>query len=187
MSQDRPRRGVRRLTRAESALWAKVVESIEPLPGRKPPPRPVPEPVAAPEPAAGAPATPPVPPKTPAKPPLLPLVPVEPRLLRSVKKRAEMVDSRTDLHGLRQAQAHQRLVSFLIAAQARGDKLVLVITGKGSTDNPPMDPDERGVLRRLVPHWLAEPGLRSVVLGFSEAAREHGGGGALYVRLRRKR
>ena len=45
--------------------------------------------------------------------------------------------------------------------------------------------EERGVLRRLVPHWLREPDLRSVVLGFEEAGRAHGGSGALYVRLRR--
>ena len=45
----------------------------------------------------------------------------------------------------------------------------------------------RSVLRRLVPHWLAEPGLRGLVLGFEQAARGHGGGGALYVRIRRAR
>ena len=44
---------------------------------------------------------------------------------------------------------------------------------------------ERGVLRRLTPQWLREPDLRSVVLGFEEAGRAHGGSGALYVRLRR--
>jgi DNA-nicking Smr family endonuclease len=40
-------------------------------------------------------------------------------------------------------------------------------------------------LRRLAPHWLREPDLRSIVLGFEEAGRAHGGSGALYVRLRR--
>ncbi|MEQ4597219.1 MAG: Smr/MutS family protein, partial [Methylobacteriaceae bacterium] len=44
----------------------------------------------------------------------------------------------------------------------------------------------RGVLRRSVPHWLRGPELRGLVLGFEEAARHHGGGGALYVRLRRR-
>jgi DNA-nicking Smr family endonuclease len=41
------------------------------------------------------------------------------------------------------------------------------------------------VLRRLAPHWLSEPDLRTVVLGFQEAGRAHGGSGARYVRLRR--
>ena len=42
------------------------------------------------------------------------------------------------------------------------------------------------MLRRLAPQWLGEPDLRSVVLGFEEAGRAHGGAGALYVRLRRR-
>jgi DNA-nicking Smr family endonuclease len=43
------------------------------------------------------------------------------------------------------------------------------------------------VLRRVVPHWLRLPELRALVLGFEEAAPQHGGAGALYVRLRRRR
>jgi DNA-nicking Smr family endonuclease len=60
----------------------------------------------------------------------------------------------------------------------------LVVTGKGSKDGLDFSHDERGVLRRMVPHWLAAPDLRHIVLGFTEAARRHGGEGALYVRLR---
>jgi DNA-nicking Smr family endonuclease len=37
----------------------------------------------------------------------------------------------------------------------------------------------------MVPHWLRDAGLRTIVLGFEEAARRQGGAGALYVRLRR--
>jgi DNA-nicking Smr family endonuclease len=33
--------------------------------------------------------------------------------------------------------------------------------------------------------WLAAPRLRPIVVGFDEAGPTHGGGGALYVRLRR--
>ena len=47
--------------------------------------------------------------------------------------------------------------------------------------------EERGVLRRMVPHWLRLPDLRHLVIGFEEASPQHGGSGALYVRLRRRR
>jgi DNA-nicking Smr family endonuclease len=48
--------------------------------------------------------------------------------------------------------------------------------------------DERGVLRRMVPQWLAMPDVRHlVVLGYEEAHTSHGGSGALYVRIRKKR
>jgi DNA-nicking Smr family endonuclease len=83
------------------------------------------------------------------------------------------IDGRLDLHGLTLERARTRLAGFLASAQARGAVLVLVITGKS------------GALRREVPHWLALPELRSLVVGFEEAAPGHGGGGALYVRVRK--
>jgi DNA-nicking Smr family endonuclease len=85
-----------------------------------------------------------------------------------------------------QAEAHQALRGFLRHSQAHGARLVIVVTGKGGAPGE-LGPHggERGVLRRLAPHWLREPDLRPVVLGFEEAGRAHGGSGALYVRLRR--
>ena len=37
----------------------------------------------------------------------------------------------------------------------------------------------------MTPEWLADPRLRDVVAGISEAQRRHGGEGALYVALKR--
>ena len=89
------------------------------------------------------------------------------------------VEAKVDLHGLTQADAHGFLLSFLHAAHGRGLRYVLVVTGKGASFG------SDGVLRRAVPAWLAAPAFRSIVAGFDEAARNHGGSGALYVRLRR--
>ena len=46
---------------------------------------------------------------------------------------------------------------------------------------------QRGVLKRSVPAWLAEPDLRAVVLSYTQATPRHGGAGALYVQLRKAR
>jgi DNA-nicking Smr family endonuclease len=92
------------------------------------------------------------------------------------------VDARIDLHGMRQERAFTALLSFLHRSQARNQKTVLVITGKGRDGH-----DGRGVLRQTVPAWLARPEFRDLVLGVEEAGRRHGGAGALYVRLRRRR
>ena len=59
------------------------------------------------------------------------------------------------------------------------------ITGKGRPASE--DGEERGVLRRAVPTWLAAAETRPYVVGFGEAAPPHGGSGALYVRIRRAR
>ncbi|HEY8579356.1 MAG TPA: Smr/MutS family protein, partial [Beijerinckiaceae bacterium] len=63
--------------------------------------------------------------------------------------------------------------------------VVLVVTGKGA---PHADGwEERGVLRRQLPHWLSALDMRSIVIGFEPAADRHGGVGAFYVRLRSRR
>jgi DNA-nicking Smr family endonuclease len=98
------------------------------------------------------------------------------------------IDQSIDLHGMNQAQAHQALRGFLSFAQARGDRLVLVVTGKGAPKARALEfspSQEPGVLRRMVPYWLHAADLRAIVLGFEEAGRPHGGAGALYVRLRK--
>lgn len=189
------RRGRRRqLSAEERALWHHVVRHVVPLRPEavEPPP---PEPPAAPSPVLPAPSA--APPaagrkssQPPAVPPPQPLAGLEPKARRRLVRGAE-VDARLDLHGLTQAAAHRRLRLFLLDAQASGHAVVLVITGKGDPERlenlGPAFGEGRGVLRRAVPLWLAEPDLRAVVLGFESAGRRHGGEGALYVRIRRRR
>jgi DNA-nicking Smr family endonuclease len=180
----RPQR-LRRLSDEEIALWTEVARSVArrrgatlPIPSNpiKPARPPAPPPTGATEP----------PPARPTKPSAPPLAPIERRLKRELARGRAAIDAALDLHGLTQAEAHQALRGFLRHSQARGARLVIIVTGKGG----PLDevgrwPNERGVLKRLTPQWLREPDLRSVVLGFEEAGRAHGGSGALYVRLRR--
>ena len=105
---------------------------------------------------------------------------------RGLQRGTLPIEARIDLHGLYQADAHAALTAFLMRARAAGCARVLVVTGKGSEKGSDEAFAERGVLRRSVPHWLRGPELRGLVLGFEEAARHHGGAGALYVRLRRR-
>ncbi|GAB2186365.1 Smr/MutS family protein [Roseibium sp. LAB1] len=121
-----------------------------------------------------------------APPAPLPLHQLEHRYRRKLVRGVKTIDARIDLHGLTQHQAHDRLRSFLYQAQSRSHKVVLVITGKGGGDARAYM-DERGVLRRMVPQWLSMPDMRTVVLGYEEAHANHGGSGALYVRIRKRR
>lgn len=182
----------RTLSDAERALWSKVVESVEPLVRKRPPPveaetvKPAePPPQAPPKAAAGSPP-PPVAPRVKAPPPPPPpLAALETRHRRRIARGVAAIDARIDLHGLRQEEAHRTLSAFLAGAQGRGHKVVLVITGKGA---PGADAfAERGVLRRAVPLWLAAETARGVVIGFEQADPVHGGAGALYVRIRKQR
>lgn len=97
---------------------------------------------------------------------------------------------RIDLHGMTLDQAHPALTAFIMSSFAKERRLVLVITGKGQgksrEDFGPI-PERPGILRRNVPHWLQTPPLAQVVLQVTEAHGKHGGGGAYYVYLRRRR
>jgi DNA-nicking Smr family endonuclease len=175
---------LRRLSDEEIALWTEIARSVSRRRGASLPA--AAKPLAA-KPAPGAPApqtAPHDPPPAKHAPP--PLAPIERRLMRELRRGRASVDGALDLHGMTQAEAHQALRGFLRHSQARGARVVIVVTGKGARfDDDAGFPGERGVLRRVTPHWLREPDMRSIVLGFEEAGRAHGGAGALYVRLRR--
>jgi DNA-nicking Smr family endonuclease len=159
----------------ETNLWAKVAATVRPAPGRTAPkadptaatdaapiqrtahPRPTPRPHHH---RHGAPD------------------PIEPRRLRRLTREREELGPRIDLHGMSQDRARAALEGFLRRASEDGWRAVLVITGKGLSGD--------GVLKRRAPDWLAEPAIRAMVAGVSEAHRRHGGKGALYVTLRRR-
>ncbi len=94
------------------------------------------------------------------------------------------VDVTLDLHGHGRVEAMTALFGAIEAAAACGQRKLLVITGKGTFAPPGAD---RGMLKKQLPRWLNDPRVRDRVLAFSQARPEHGGAGAFYVLLRRKR
>ncbi|UYN98774.1 MAG: Smr/MutS family protein [Devosia sp.] len=113
---------------------------------------------------------------------------VDPAIHKKVRRGRIDIDGTIDLHGMTQTQAREALRRYVGARAARGDRTILVITGKGlKTDNDYVAAmTERGILRTMLPIWLSEPGLSHLISGWSVAARGHGGEGAWYVRLRRQ-
>jgi DNA-nicking Smr family endonuclease len=159
-------------------LWAVVTATVRPLAGRQP--------VSTATTAALVPVAPakrdmtsiPSSPRSRSAAPVQrPPEALEPGRMRRLRSERDPVGARIDLHGLTQDAARAALTGFVARAAARGERTILVITGKGALGD--------GVLRRRVPEWLAEPPIRSMVAGVSEAHRRHGGAGALYVALKR--
>lgn len=166
----------RPLTDAERALWEAVARTAAPLSPAKAV-RPEKSKRVAVADASLPPADPPARRRTGAAP-----EPLDRKTVTRIARGTLGLDGRLDLHGLTQDEAHRILQLFLTEAQANGGRMVLVITGKGGGG-----PDDRGVLRRSVPHWLSSPRFRGLVSGFDQAHRSHGGSGALYVRVKRAR
>jgi DNA-nicking Smr family endonuclease len=100
---------------------------------------------------------------------------------RSLKRGTVAIGDRLDLHGLDREQAHRAVSRFLTRLADDGERVALVITGKGGR-SAGMD----GVLRAEFPRWLSESPLARLVLAWRPAAPRHGGDGAFYVLLRRK-
>ncbi len=184
MKEAPPPHRLRRLSDEEIALWTEVARSVSRRRGANLPA--ASKPLKQPDPSPPAAEAPTAPEARHTKTPALPLAPLERRLKRELARGRGAIDGALDLHGMTQVEAHQALRGFLRHSQAGGARLVIVVTGKGGPlDEPAPFGQERGVLRRLAPHWLRAPDLRTIVLGFEEAGRAHGGSGALYVRLRR--
>ena len=99
-------------------------------------------------------------------------------------------DAALDLHGMTEAAAHRSLARFLHGARERGNRLIVVVTGKGNpraADVAAWTQSPHGVLKEMVPRWLAEPELKPLIALVQPAHIRHGGGGALYVYLRKSR
>ena len=173
-------RGAKGLSEEDRVLWSLVARTARPLkgtlqPANEPPPAPpAAKPVMPPKIAAAAPP----PPADPRRKHVFHTFDGQTR--DKIGKGKLPLEGRVDLHGMTQETAHSLLLSFLRRAYETDVRYVLVITGKGSSFG------SEGVLRRAVPNWLATPSFRALVSGHDDAARHHGGSGALYVRLRRK-
>ncbi|WP_142416234.1 Smr/MutS family protein [Bartonella massiliensis] len=98
---------------------------------------------------------------------------------RKISQGRYPLEAHLDLHGYMQEEAYFFLKNFLQSSQQNGLRYVLVITGKGRSVG------SEGALYRFVPYWLSTPAFRYYVHAFEQAARHHGGEGALYVWLRR--
>ncbi len=162
----------------EQSVWSRVAATVRPLTGRRIRP-----------PAAG---------------PMLaiqPSEPVAPKTSRAVMatpaavatldgswdrrtRQGRLVPDRSiDLHGLTVSSAHAALADAVERASTDGARILHVVTGKGGGGAG----EGRGVLRASIANWLDTPRLRPYVAALRSAHPRHGGAGAWYVILRRRR
>ena len=165
----------------EAALWARVLATVRPLPGRKAPDV---------TPIAASPVRTAIPPRPAPKKPAAKARPLGVTLDaswdRKLTRGVAEPDCTIDLHGHSLATAYARLDSALEQAIAEGDRVVLLITGK-----PPRAeserPHARGAIRDAIGDWLAASRHASSIGAVRNAHPRHGGAGALYIVLRRNR
>ncbi len=190
------------ISEADRALWRKVTEDARPLEKRRgaAADSPRPEDSGAEGAATAPPSAKPRKAAAPARPatagttrkPAAPALEsgraagLDRRNLERLRRGKLPIEATIDLHGDTQAAAHRRLSAFLARAQAAGKRCVLVITGKGRLGRSESG-QEPGVIRANLPRWLNEAPNRERVLAFAQSQPNHGGAGAFYVLLKRRR
>lgn len=175
---------MRSLSPEEAALWAKVAETIRPL-SRDP----TTEPLIAVKAESRAPIGPKgrVPPNRPAE-----LPPKRTKNLRDATldggwdrrlNSGQVQPDRTlDLHGHSLSRAWEAIDRALEQAIASNDRILLLVTGHERKGEPPL---ERGRIRAAVHDWLAVSRHAHRIAAVRGAHRRHGGGGSLYIILRK--
>jgi DNA-nicking Smr family endonuclease len=178
---------VRRLDSEEKALWARVAATVTPLPGK---PAALPSPAAPPGPSPTPSSKPSArlrPPPT-AKPSALPAKAPPADTLdggwdRRLRRGVVAPDRTIDLHGHTLTSAHAALEAALGRAVADDVRVLLVVTGK-----PPRASEaRRGLIRASIGEWLSVSSYRGRIAAVRIAHPRHGGSGALYLILRRRR
>lgn len=193
----------RRLSVQEAEIWAQVARTVKPLvPVRPPAPAgPAAGPPVSPPPVATPPARakvkgripPPLPMRHPAPAPAPAARAGDERLHldgsweRRIAKGTLAPDFSLDLHGSSLDQAWSRLMHGLVQARAMGARVVLVVTGKPRPVDAMDRGEARGAIRAKISDWLAASDHASDIVAVRGAHRRHGGPGALYIVLRRRR
>ena len=168
---------VRRLSADEAALWRRVIESVTPMHGPLPEATPAPEAPAKPvakvqmRPKTAAPSAKSVPGTT-----------LDGSWDKKLARGLVQPDRSLDLHGHNLSTAWALLDRKLGEAVADGARVLLLITGK-----PPSDKSGRGTIRAAVGDWLAASPYAGDIAAVRNASPRHGGAGALYIVLRRRR
>ena len=173
---------MRPLSPDEAELWARVTATITPLsrnqneshtavkqaespPAQRPGPRPTRE---LPKPAPERPK---------------PGTTLDSTWDRKLRTGAVEPDRVVDLHGMNLDSAWRAIDRALEQAVNREERVVLLITGHHRPGDPPV---ERGKIRAAVHDWLAASRHAPRIAAVRGASRRHGGGGSLYLVLRRR-
>ena len=104
------------------------------------------------------------------------------QILRSLRRGEYEPMRKIDLHGHTVPEALRKLKSWIFEARADGVRCGLIITGRGHHSDGGI-----GVLQQEVPQALQESPLSTHLLAFATAIPRHGGPGALYVLLRKRK
>jgi DNA-nicking Smr family endonuclease len=102
---------------------------------------------------------------------------------RRLRSGALEPDRILDLHGMNLDTAWSAIDRGLDQAISAGERVILLITGHHRPGDPPV---ERGRIRAAIHDWLGVSRHAARIAAVRGAHPRHGGGGSLYIVLRRR-
>lgn len=171
---------MRSLSPEEAALWARVTSTIRPLSREKNDVQTVETLTETQQPRPVKPALEPH--RSPAR-PRGPGTTLDGTWDRRLSSGNVQPDRIVDLHGMSLDGAWTAIDRALDQAISAGDRVLLLITGHQRSGEPPV---RRGAIRAAVHDWLEASRHAGEIAAVRGAHGRHGGGGSLYIVLRRR-
>jgi len=111
---------------------------------------------------------------------------------KDLKRGKVKIDRRIDLHGYGLVQAHDKFISEVKKNYNKNKRCLLIITGKGVHKKTGNEQDTNpklfyGKIKNSIINWINQDDLKKYILTYQDAGFEHGGDGALFVYLRKKK
>ncbi len=111
---------------------------------------------------------------------------------KSIKKRSINIDKKIDFHGKSLLDSEELFSNTIINCYNKGLRCLLFVTGKGLFKTKETHENEKpklyhGVIRSALINWVGSKKFSRYILGYEAASVEHGGDGAFYVYLRKKK
>ena len=111
---------------------------------------------------------------------------------KDLKRGKINIDRRIDLHGYGLVEAHEKFISEVKKNYNKNKRCLLIITGKGVHKKIQNEQDTNlklfyGKIKNSIINWIKEEELKKYILTYQDAGFEHGGEGALFVYLRKKK
>ena len=111
---------------------------------------------------------------------------------KGIKKGSFNIDKKIDFHGKTLLESEEIFSSVILECYNSGHRCLLFVTGKGlfKTKNPNNNDHPKlyhSVIRSAFINWAKSKKFSKYILSFEQASVEHGGDGAFYVYLRKKK
>ena len=111
---------------------------------------------------------------------------------KELKRGKINIDRRIDLHGYGLVEAHEKFISEVKKNYNKNKRCLLIITGQGVHKKNQNEQDTNpklfyGKIKNSIINWINEDNVKKYIITYQDAGFEHGGDGALFVYLRKKK